>query len=174
MPSNRASQEGYEALTPVMAELGRAVFACQCLEATVRALALMATHDLVADEGAQFQAALELQEAKPENLRNLIKRLKGLVGVSVPEVLLLEAAAVRNEVVHSYLVRNVLRLANQSGRQEVESELAAFKSKLHAAEDGLQPFVDLLLAKYSLSVQYLESRAEALWAYQNASSPTVQ
>jgi hypothetical protein len=59
MSDTITSEDGYVALSTVFAELGRAVFVCQCFEHSLVALHCLVSHEQQLNDGTAFQAAVE-------------------------------------------------------------------------------------------------------------------
>ena len=73
----------------------------------------------------------------------------------------------RNEIIHGFLTKNAIRLADPKERLKVEQELVAFKLEVKRRDIVANTLLDALLKKYGLSNEILKRNADRLWDHLN-------
>ncbi len=149
-------------IKPVFLEFGKAVYICQCLESSLCLLLSLMEHESTKGEDGIFQAAWDFHAKKP--LGKLLKSLREQI--EVPEDLdefLGQGIAKRNEIVHGFLTRNAVRLADPNGRLEIERELVELKLEVKRRDIIVNKLLDELLKKYGTSNAMLKRNADRLW-----------
>ena len=164
MPTNTESP--YDLLTPVFAELGRAVYSCQCFEWNLRHLLSLIAHDMAEGERGAYDAAWEFQNNQA--LGQFIKALKRRIEVpSDLEEYLKQGVDIRNRLVHRYITDNARRLYDPKGRLALEVEVSDMKEEINARDDIVRQLLDAFHVKYGTSRSEFERQADALWQLQN-------
>ena len=172
MSATITSDDGYLALSPVFAELGRAVFVCQCFEHSLVALHCLVSHEQQPPDGSAFQAAVERFSRLP--LGTLLAELRKRVEVpSDVDEYLSTGIQMRNKVIHRFADEYVQRLFEPKGRLEVVQELAAIKQQLTERDNLIHELIDPLLNRHGSSVASLVKNADDLWDYLNPGLPNT-
>lgn len=159
-------------LEPVVLELGKALFICQCFEGTlVLLLSTISYEDADMDEDA-FTAAVDLFSQK--TLGQLLKRLREKIE---PPSELNDCFSVgwsnRNWIVHEFLHRTVQDLSSPKGRLTTISKLVEARQKVKTADVLANRVLDMYLKKYGMSVATLKANADRMWEHMNPSQPPV-
>lgn len=153
-------------LEPVVLELGKALFICQCFEGTlIMLLSTISYEEADMEEGA-FSAAIELFSQR--TLGQLLKRLKEKV--DPPDELNRNFTAgwnSRNWIVHHFLHSNVHDLSSPKGRLETIDKLVEAKQKVKLADIAANRVLDMYLNKYGMSVGALKANADRMWEHMN-------
>ena len=156
----------YEQLTPVFAELGRAVYACQCFEWSLRHLLSLIAHETADGEPGAYEATWDFHNNKALNM--FLKALKKRIDVPVElEEYLRTGIDLRNQLVHRHITDRAKLLYDPKGRLELEAELSSIRQEIIARDDIIRGFIDAFHQKYGTSRSEYEARADALWAYLN-------
>ena len=127
-------------------------------------LSLM-THEKTPEEGA-FSASWDFHSKR--TLGQLIHRLREQIDVPVElDEYLVIGVEKRNEIVHGFLTKNALRLADPKGRIEIEKELLELKREVRRRDVVVNKLLDALMAKYGLSNDVLKKNADRYWKHMN-------
>jgi len=154
-----------ELTKPVLLEFAKAVYICQCFESSLCLLLSLMAHEKIPEEGA-FSASWDFHSKK--TLGQLLHRLREQI--EVPPKLdeyLGVGVDKRNEIVHGFLTKNALCLADPKGRIEIERELVELKREVKRRDIVVNKLLDALLAKYGLSNEMLKRNADRYWEYMN-------
>ncbi|HAF45501.1 MAG: hypothetical protein A2100_04105 [Sideroxydans sp. GWF2_59_14] len=155
-----------DALAPVFLELGRAVYICQTFEDSLNLLLSLMAQEAADGEDGVFQAVWNFQSSKP--LGQLLSALRKQIDVPADfDEYLSMGVKKRNEIVHGYLTKNVMRLYDPKGRLEVEKELSELTVEVKRRDVSVNKLIDALLEKYGLSNSSLKRNADNLWNFQN-------
>jgi hypothetical protein len=159
-------------LEPVVLELGKALFICQCFEGTLVMLLSTISYEDADMEDRAFTAALDLFSQK--TLGQLLKQLTEKVD---PPRELKDCFASgwsnRNWIVHEFLHRTVQELTSPKGRLEALGKLVEAKQKVKTADILANRVLDMYLKKYGMSVTALKVNADRMWDHMNPSRPPV-
>jgi hypothetical protein len=158
-------------MAPVFLEFGKAVYICQCFEASLCLLLSLIAHDASSGEEGAFRAAWDFHSTK--TLGSLLKSLRERI--EVPEDVddfLRVGISKRNELVHGFLTQNAMRLADPKERLNIERELAALKMEVKDRDALVNQLLDTLLRKYGTSNAALRENADRLWEYFNPQDPS--
>ena len=166
-------------LEPVVLELGKALFTCQCFEGTlILLLSLISYEEADLDEGA-FTAAIELFSQK--TLGQLLKRIKEKIhpvkeNADPPDELdrcFKAGWNSRNWIVHEFLHTSIHDLSSPKGRLETIDKLVEAKQKVKHADVVANRVLDMLLKKYGMSVAVLKTNSDRMWEHLNPSRPPL-
>ena len=160
------AEDPYDLLTPVFAELGRAVYSCQCFEWDLRRLLALISFDMADKEAGAYQAAWDFHNN--QTLGIFLKALKRKV--EIPNELaeyLQSGIDLRNRLTHRYLTDNVKKLYDPKGRLELTAELVELKEEVNARDNIVRHLIDAFHQKYGTSRSDSERQADALWELQN-------
>lgn len=138
-------------LEPVVLELGKALFICQCFEGTLVLLLSTISYEEADMEESAFTAAVELFSQK--TLGQLLKRLKEKI--EPPEKMneyFTSGWSNRNWIVHEFLHCTVHDLSSPKGRLETIGKLVEAKQQVKRADIVANRVLDMYLKKYGLSV----------------------
>ncbi|HVS25828.1 MAG TPA: hypothetical protein VHE58_00715 [Burkholderiales bacterium] len=154
-----------ELTKPVLLEFAKAVYICQCFESSLCFLLSLMAHEKIPEEGA-LSASWDFHSKK--TLGQLLHRLSEQIEVppKLDEYLGIGVEK-RNEIIHGFLTKNVMRLAAPKGRIEIEKELVELKWAVKKRDIVVNKLIDALLAKYGLSNEMLEWNADRYWEYMN-------
>src|SRR6266705_5538704 len=143
-----AEPDVIELTKPVLLEFAKAVYICQCLESSLCFLLSLMAHEKVPEEGA-FSASWDFHSKR--TLGQLLHRLREQIEI-VPKLdeYLGVGVEKRNEIVHGFLTKNAMRLADPKGRIEIEKELVQLKLEVKRRDIVVNKLIDALLAKYGL------------------------
>ena len=159
-------------LEPVVLELGKALFICQCFEGTLIMLLSTISYEEAGMEEGAFIAAIELFSQKTLGL--LLKRLKEKVD---PPNELGECFKAgwnnRNWIVHQFLHSTVQELSSPKGRLETIEKLVAAKQTVKRADIVANRVLDIYLKKYGMSVAALKANADRVWDHMNPQHSTT-
>ncbi len=154
-----------ELTKPVLLEFAKAVYICQCLESSLCFLLALMAHERVPEEGA-FSASWDFHSKR--TLGQLLRRLREQI--EIPPKLdeyLGVGVDKRNEIIHGFLTKNAIRLAEPKGRIEIEKELIELKLEVKERDIVVNKLIDALLAKYGLSNEILKRNADRYWEHLN-------
>lgn len=155
------------ALAPIFLEFGRSVFICQCFEASLNLLLATIAHQESGGDTEQFQTTWDFHSN--HTLGRMLRSLRRKVEVSAEADAFLEAGIrYRNEIVHGFLTKNTLRLAEPKQRMEILAELARLKGEVKQRDIFVNKLLDSFLSAYGLSVDLLKEQADRLWEFHNA------
>jgi hypothetical protein len=73
----------------------------------------------------------------------------------------------RNQIVHGFMTRNMLRIVDPKGRLEVECELATMKHEVKKRDVIINMLLDALFNKRGFTNEDLKQKAGEQWAYLN-------
>ncbi len=160
-----AEPDVIELTKPVLLEFAKAVYICQCLESSLCFLLSLMAHEKVPEEGA-FSASWDFHSKR--TLGQLLHRLREQIEI-VPKLDEYLGVGVdkRNEIVHGFLTKNAMRLADPKGRIEIEKELVQLKLEVKRRDIVVNKLIDALLAKYGLSNEILKRNADRYWEHLN-------
>ena len=163
---NQQSADVSEELTPMLLQLGKALFICQGFEGTLTFLLSIMSHEEAKGEDGAFTAAIDLYSEK--TLGQLLKCLGNKLEIP-PELQghLETGWKRRNVVVHRFLHEQVLQLADPKGRLEAEHLLAQYTKEIKFADLAANKVLDMFLTKYGTSVDDLKRNADRQWEYMN-------
>jgi hypothetical protein len=137
----------YEAVKPVLTEVGAAIYASQRLENGIAYLLyLLSRAKAVELPTSYLERILNNQDKKTTG--QLIALLRK--HVTLPEhaeAILFLALERRNSVVHRYLTENSQRIMIPKGREEMIRELRTFRGQIHEASDYFHPVIKALALK---------------------------
>lgn len=156
-------------LEPLLLELGKAVYVCQTFESSLYFLhALMTLEETKEKEGA-LTAAWDFYSTKTlgQTINALRKRIEIPADI---DNFLEEGIKFRNQIVHSFMTNNALKLLEPKGRLEAKMELEALKMEVKHRDIVVNKFLDALFAKYGISNESLKRQAGALYVGENRSS----
>lgn len=159
-------------LEPVVLELGKALFICQCFEGTLVLLLSTISFEEEDMKESAFHAAIELFSLK--TLGQLLKRLKEKI--EPPEKMnecFTSGWNNRNWIVHAFLHSTVSELSSPKGRLETIQKIVEAKQKVKAADIVANQVLDLYLKKYGTSVTALKANADRIWEHMNPSCPLI-
>lgn len=152
-------------MAPIFVELGKALFLCQSLEVSLRALNAQLARDDAEEEDA-FGTSWDFYSN--ESLGQLINSLRKRVDISAELSDYLESGLkIRNEIVHDSMTRNVDRFAHHQGRLEVAAELAFMKKEIKKRIVRVNRLLDTLFAKDVAANAELKQNANQLWTFIN-------
>ncbi|MGE0876290.1 MAG: hypothetical protein AB7O31_16635 [Burkholderiales bacterium] len=159
-------------LEPVVLELGKALFICQCFEGTLIMLLSTISYEEADMEEGSFTAAIELFSQK--TLGQLLRRLKERI--DPPAELtdcFISGWNSRNWIVHHFLHSTVHELSSPKGRLQAIEKLVAAKQTVKRADIVANRVLDMYLKKYGMSVAALKANADRVWDHMNPQrSPT--
>lgn len=154
-----------ELTKPVLLEFAKAVYICQCLESSLCLLLSLMAHEKTPEEGA-FSASWDFHSKR--TLGQLLHRLREQIEVPAElDEYLGVGIERRNEIIHGFLTKNAMRLADPKGRIEIESELVELKREVKKRDIVVNKLLDALLAKYGLSNDALKKNADRYWEHLN-------
>lgn len=133
-------------MAPIFLELGKALFACQSLEVSLRSLNAQLSHDESEEEEGTFGSSFDfyVNDTLGQSINNLRKR------IDIPTDLsdyLESGLKIRNEIVHDSMTKNMQRFAHPKGRLEVKSELAFMKQEVEKRNVLVNKLLDTLFGK---------------------------
>jgi hypothetical protein len=154
-----------ELTKPVLLEFAKAVYICQLLESSLCFLLALMAHEKLPEEGA-FAASWDFHSKR--TLGQLLHRLREQIEIP-PELDEYLGVGIdkRNEIIHGFLTKNAMRLADPKGRLEIEKELVELKLEVKKRDIVVNKLIDALLAKYGLSNEILKRNADRHWEYLN-------
>lgn len=156
-----------ELTKPVLLEFAKAVYICQCLESSLCFLLALMAHKKVLEEGA-FSASWDFHSKR--TLGQLLHRLREQIDIPADlDDYLGVGVDKRNEIVHGFLTKNAMRLADPKGRIEIEKELVELKREIKKRDIVVNKLIDTLLAKYGLSNKILKQNFDRYWEHLNPS-----
>ena len=135
----------YEAVKPILTEVGAAVYASQRLEGSIAYLLYLLARASAIEIPIAFLETILKHEGK-QTAGQLIALLRK--HVTVPdhaEEMLAVALDRRNTIVHRYLRENTMRMMIPKEREEMIRELKRFRAEIHEASDYFQPAIGALL-----------------------------
>lgn len=149
----------------VLLEFAKAVYICQCFESSLCLLLALMAHEKIPEKGA-FEASWEFHSTKAlgrllQSLREQIEvptELDEYLGIGVKK---------RNEIIHGFLTKNALRLADPKARIEIVNELVHLKQEVKKRDIVVNKLLDALFAKYGLSNELLKRNADRYWEHMN-------
>lgn len=155
-----------ELTKPILLEFAKAVYICQCFESSLCLLLAQMAHEKNPEEGA-FTASWDFHSRKTlgqllHSLRQQIEvpaELDEYLGVGIEK---------RNEIIHGFLTKNALRLAEPKGRIEIEKQLVSLKQEVKKRDVVVNKLIDTILAKYGLSNDILKRNADRYWEHMNS------
>lgn len=154
-----------ELTKPVLLEFAKAVYVCQCFESSLCLLLSLMAHERMPEDGV-FEASWDFHSKK--TLGQLLHRLREQIDVPAElDNYLGVGVDKRNEIIHGFLTKNALRLADPKGRLEIERELVELKREVKKRDIVVNKLLDALLAKYGLSNEVLKRNADRYWEYVN-------
>lgn len=141
--------DAIELTKSVLFEFAKAVYICQCFESSLCFLLALMAYNRIPEEGT-FSDYWDFNSTK--TLGQLLKSLRWKINVStdLDEYLGVDESK-RNEIVHSFITKNFLRLADPKGRIEIEKELRCLKQEIKKRDIVVNKLINTLLAKYGLS-----------------------
>ena len=161
----KTKPDAIELTTPILLEFAKAVYICQCFESSLCFLLALMAYETNPDEGA-FTASWDFHSMK--TLGQLLQSLKQQIKVPNDlEEYLGAGVKMRNEIIHGFLTKNALRLADPKGRIEIENELARLKREVKQCDVVVNRLIDTLLTKYGLSNEILKRNADRYWEHMN-------
>ena len=149
----------------LLLEFAKAVYICQCFESSLCLLLSLMAQQKNPEHGV-FQASWDFNSRK--TLGQLVQRLREQI--EVPEKLdeyLRVGVDKRNQIIHGYLTKNALRLADPKERLEMEAELRQMKVEVKKRDIVVNKLIDTLLAKYGTSNESLKRGADRYWQQLN-------
>lgn len=156
-----------ELTKPVLLEFAKAVYICQCLESSLCFLLALVAHEKVPEEGT-FSASWDFHSK--QTLGRLLHRLRDQIEIpSDLDDYLGGGVDKRNEIVHGYLTKNAMRLADPKGRIDIEKELVELKREVKRRDIVVNKLIDALLVKYGLSNKILKENFGRYWEHLNPS-----
>lgn len=154
-----------ELTKPVLLEFAKAVYVCQCFESSLCLLLSLMAHEKTPEDGV-FLASWDFHSNK--TLGQLLHRLREQIAVPAElDDYLGVGVDKRNEIIHGFLTKNALRLADPKGRLEVEKELFELKREVKKRDVVVNKLLDALFAKYGLSNEALKRDADRYWEHMN-------
>jgi hypothetical protein len=160
-----AEPDVIELTKPVLVEFAKAVYICQCFEASLCFLLALIAHQKVPEEGA-FTASWDFHSKK--TLGQLLHRLRQEIEIPPSlDVYLGIGIDRRNEIIHGFLTKNAMRLADPKGRIEIEAELVELKMEVKKRDIVVNKLLDALLQKYGTSNEMLKRNADRYWEHMN-------
>ncbi|SRR6266581_3323194 len=159
-----------DALAPVILEFGKAVYICQCFESSLCLLLATMAHERADGEEGAFVASWDFHSRKP--LGRLLSSLREQIEVPAElDKCLDEGIDKRNTIVHGFLTKNAVRLADPKERLKIEAELVQLKKDVKRRDIAVNKLLDTLLKKYGLSNAILKQNADRLWDFHNPDDP---
>jgi len=137
----------YDAIKPILTEVGAAVYASQRLEGSIAYLLYLLSRSNEIEIPTTFLETILNHQGK-QTAGQLIALLRKHVAVpDHAEELLLVALDRRNKIVHHYLSENTLRMMVPEEREEMIRELKRYRGEIHEASDYFKPAISALLTK---------------------------
>lgn len=160
------SDSSDDQLDPLFLELGKAIYICQAFESSLCFLLALLTDQRVPSDGEAFSASWDFHSK--ETLGRMLKHLRGEIDLAAEiDAYLEEGIDKRNTIVHGFLSRNAMRLADPKGCLEVERELQDLKQEVRHCHVVVKKIIDGVLSKYGLSSDLLKEHANRYWDWVN-------
>ena len=131
----------YDAIKPILTEVGAAVYASQRLEGSIAYLLYLLSRANEIEIPTAFLETILNHQGK-QTAGQLITLLRKHVTVSDhAEELLTAALDRRNTIVHHYLSENTMRMMIPKEREKMIGELKRYRGQIHEASDYFQPTI---------------------------------
>ena len=154
-----------ELTKPVLLEFAKAVYICQCFESSLCLLLSLMAHEKTPEDGV-FEASWDFHSKK--TLGQLLHRLREQIDVPTELDGYLDVGVdKRNEIIHGFLTKRALRLADPKGRLEIEKELVELKGEVKRRDVAVNKLLDALFAKFGTSNEALKRNADRYWEHMN-------
>ena len=158
----KTSDEVVEITSPVLLEFGMTVYICQSFENSLCLLLSLMENNQLPKEKNNFQISWDFHSKK--TLGSLLKFLQGKIELHQDvNNFLSERVKLRNQVIHGYLIKNGLRLANSVGRHEMIIELTEIRHQIKKGDIVVNEMLDVYLEKYGTSNKQLKENASHLF-----------
>lgn len=159
---NSQDTEIHQELDSVMTEFGATVFVCQLFENSLCLMLALLSEEQFPSQGEVFSATWDFHSKN--TLGRLVQELKNQVELPEDfESFLRRGVDMRNDIVHGFMPRNMLRIWKQKERTEVVEELSRIRSQIRERDLIVVRLIDTLIAKHGLTTELLKERAAGLW-----------
>ena len=159
---NSQDTEIHQELDSVMTELGATVFVCQLFENSLCFMLALLSEERFPSQGEVFSTTWDFHSNK--TLGRLVQELKKQVELPADfESFLRSGVAMRNDIVHGFMPRNMLRIWKPKERAKVVEELCRIKAQIRERDLIVVKLIDALIAKYGLTTESLKESAAGLW-----------